>query len=107
MQNIWQPSACAGKRSLHTGSRRTQGNTNSRERTGLELDASAAAAAAATAEAAAAAAAALEVFCCYTWTGMTETPAQQDPEPPSGSFEPECGAAESISAGEWVGLCRA
>ena len=30
---------------------------------------------------------------------MTEPPAQQDPEPPSGSFEPDCDAAESISAG--------
>ena len=41
-----------------------------------------------------------------TRVGMTETPAQQDPEPPSGSFEPECGASESISAGEWVGPRR-
>ena len=35
---------------------------------------------------------------------MTEAPAQQDPEQPSGSEEPECDAAESIGTGEWVGL---
>ena len=41
-----------------------------------------------------------------TREGMTETPAQQNPEPPSGSFDPECDDAESINTGELVGLRR-